>query len=473
MAREFINGGCLDISGGTQKASWGNVFTTTDPISAAFLFKLRANGSSNYDVVWGHSNDSWYFLLKGAAGEERKLAFVFRNSGNEKSSGWLTNNLTLDVWYVVIATHNSAGGANNTTLAVYTASDGVLVERITATNAFTISTSALALVAGYDSNRTISVNAQYKKFSIWNRVLSTGEQDAFALNQSVSRTSLLLETLCNEADGTTTLRDSTTLLNAIPATLSGSASMSPNIPSPFAKSPRVSVANRFYIRNCGTCLSFDGSTTYVQKSTETAYNLTNYSIAFWVKGASGQADKRLFAEGSSGSNNPFLSIGTTAAASSKIYVFIRDNSNATKLNAISTTVVMDNSWHSVVFTDANGTAKLYIDSIQDATSFSYTRGTLTLNRTGIGALIRGAASNVFNGKIDDVVVFNTALSLSEVQDYHFRGIRKSGSVIDYKFDEGSGNTATDSSGNSSNGDLTGHAPTYSTDPFIPARTLIP
>ncbi len=236
MAREYTNGGCLDISGSTQGVSWGSILTTTNPITAAFLFKLRASGSGNYDVIWGHSNDSWYFILNGSAGATRKLAFTFKSSGVEKTSGYLTNNLSLDTWYVAIATHDSAGGADNTSLRVYTAADGVLVEEKLATNAFSISSSALDLAAGYDSNRTISVNIQYKKFAVWSRVLTSAEKNAFALNQAVDRVSLELETHCNEAEGTILYNTAVNDRQIRGATLTGSPRMSPDIPTPFVRS---------------------------------------------------------------------------------------------------------------------------------------------------------------------------------------------------------------------------------------------
>ena len=243
MARLYTNGGSLDIAGSTQRCSWGNILLTTNPITAAFLFKLRASGSSSYDVVWGHSNASWFFILNGAAGSERKLAFNFQSSGGEKTSGYLTDNLSLDTWYVAIGRHDSGGGADNTKLRVYTASDGVLVEEKTATNAFSISTTANSLAAGYDLIRSLPVNARFKKFSVWNRTLSDDECDDFASGVFVSKASMLLETNCDEAEGTT-LKDTSTLLNPRPATLSGNATTHPDVPAPFARTARNTATNR-------------------------------------------------------------------------------------------------------------------------------------------------------------------------------------------------------------------------------------
>lgn len=294
MPREFTNGGCLNTAS-TGKASWGNILLTTDPITAAFLFKLRANGSGSYDVVWGHSNASWFFILNGASGSERKLAFNFQSSGGEKTSGYLTNNLSLNTWYVVIGTHNSAGGSDNTSLAVYTASDGVLVERKTATNAFSISTTANSLAAGYDSVRSLPVNAQYKKFTVWNRVLTTDEQDAFAANQFVDRTSIELETLCNEAEGTTLYNTAVRDREVRKATVSGTASLSSDIPSAFQSSRSASTNRKqlnltgvvFGNNAIGSSTSTVGVNRYLMGKFTITGDVTVESISFYGNSASG------------------------------------------------------------------------------------------------------------------------------------------------------------------------------------------
>lgn len=454
MARELALGGCLDIAGSTQKCSWGNILLTTNPITVAFLFKLRANGSSSFDVVYGHSNASWFFILNGTAGSRGKIAFNFQSSGGEKTSGYLTDNLTLDTWYVVIGSHDSGGGANNTRLRVYTAEDGVLVEEKLATNAFSISTTANSLVAGYDSVRSLSVNAQFKKLTIWSRFITEAECDAFALNQHVDRASLELETHCNEAEGTTLRNTAARDYLVRPGTLSGSATIASNIPSSFART-RNSSSSRNLTRDFGTCLSFDGATGVVSKLTETAYNLVNFTVSMWVKGAGNTAGRSIFAEGSTASNNPIFSLQTDNPATGKLNAFIRTTAGSILKNTNSSLIVFDNRWHHVVWSDGSGAAKLYVDTVLDPTNYSYTRGTIGVNRTGIGALIRGATSQYFLGFIDDVTVFDTALSLSEIQSLYATSKRKTGVIIDYKFNEASGSTATDSSGNGSDGTITG------------------
>lgn len=228
MARVFINGGSLDTGGVTQRISWGNILTSSTSVTAGFFFKPRANGSSNYDVIWGYGTGRWYFILNGTNGSRTKVAFTYRSGGNEKTSGYISNNMVLNNWYYIIGTIDPAGA---TTIRVYNAPGGDLFDSASATNVFSIDSTGNSLAAGYDSTRSLTVNARYRKFKVYDRVLSTSEQDNEAVNGGVDRTGLLLETFCNERDGTTARNTASNDYLIRPGTLSGGAFFSPDIPA--------------------------------------------------------------------------------------------------------------------------------------------------------------------------------------------------------------------------------------------------
>jgi hypothetical protein len=130
-----------------------------------------------------------------------------------------------------------------------------------------------------------------------------------------------------------------------------------------------------------------------------------YTISMWVKGAA-QNVNRVFSEGSSSTNNPLFAIGTNT--SGKIRMYIRDDSNSEILAVSSSTTVFDNNWHHIAWVDNNGTAILYVDGAVDGSNFNYTRGTLTMNRSAIGAVLRSSAAAYFSGQIDEVSLWNVA-----------------------------------------------------------------
>src|SRR5204863_5645153 len=92
---------------------------------------------------------------------------------------------------------------------------------------------------------------------------------------------------------------------------------------------------------------------------------------------------------------------------------------------VSTTVVFDNNWHHIAWVDNLGSVKLYVDGNLDAANFNYTpSGTMTVNTAAIGTLVRTTVStgNIFNGLIDDVSVWERALSQAEVNQMRTNGI---------------------------------------------------
>jgi hypothetical protein len=179
-------------------------------------------------------------------------------------------------------------------------------------------------------------------------------------------------------------------------------------------------------------LEFDGSSQYIrvtQNSGLPIYNDTSYSVCGWVK-APAQDDKRIFAEGSSASNSPLLTIGSGHASQSKLGMLVRNDAGTILLGEgalkESTGDVFDDAWHHFCWVDNNGDADLYIDGGLDATNFNYTRsGTFTLNRTGISAIIRAAVSHWLDGELFDIRCYNRCLSANEIAEiYHHRGADK-------------------------------------------------
>jgi hypothetical protein len=180
----------------------------------------------------------------------------------------------------------------------------------------------------------------------------------------------------------------------------------------------------------GNALQFDFVTKYTFRTNGSAiYNNLDHSISFWVKAPvdelNPQNDRRVFSEGSTGNNNPLFTLGTVGSgASQSLSVFIRGDAGGGGAVAgrASTSPVFDDTWHHVVWTDSNGQGKLYIDGVLDDTDYTYTRPTLTLNTTSLGAVVRAAVGNYFFGALDEVATWNRVLSWTEIQQIRTSGI---------------------------------------------------
>jgi hypothetical protein len=125
---------------------------------------------------------------------------------------------------------------------------------------------------------------------------------------------------------------------------------------------------------------------------------------------------------------------------------------------VSVTKDLKDGLHSIYGTwDKNGAdtnLRLYIDGVLVATS-AMTLDTLyqATNTVYIGRQHGGQYSN---GIFHKVLLFNKALSATEISDIHFKGITPTANLVaQYLLNEGTGTTAIDTSGNGNNGTITG------------------
>lgn len=178
----------------------------------------------------------------------------------------------------------------------------------------------------------------------------------------------------------------------------------------------------------GNAFTFDGLTTYLTNlhaydnsfTDLPIYNARTYTISMWVRGPAQQANY-LFSHGSTASTTPLfiMQSGQAAANSAKFNVIIRNDAGTALVDhRVSTNIVFDNTWHHIAWVDDRGTVRLYIDGNLDPANFSYVpAGNFSFNTTCIGSLIRTTVSTgaIFDGQIDDVAIWDRALTQSEVQ----------------------------------------------------------
>ena len=131
-----------------------------------------------------------------------------------------------------------------------------------------------------------------------------------------------------------------------------------------------------------------------------------------------------------------------------------DNENTV---VVSTTHIDDGSWHLVTYDVTATNESLYIDGELQASKTSTPAGLPRNSCFGGGGCWGGV---YFKGFLDDVRVYNRALSASEVSDLYYAtggtaGDTTSGLVGWWKLDDGSGTTAADSSGDGNTGTLGG------------------
>lgn len=231
---------------------------------------------------------------------------------------------------------------------------------------------------------------------------------------------------------------------------------------------------RLKVRDFGTALSFNASH-YVSANTVATSifggtMLTEFTIsAYYKSGATGQ--RTIVSLGNTGTANTYVILDIGGAGTRIPRFTIRDNSANT--DSANGTVALDGGrWHHLVGVKMASSIILYVDGVKVAEDTSLSGTTYTFDRFTIGALNRTSLSNYFVGVIDEVHLWNRALSDSEVSDLYYNGLTTgstlaSGLVGKWLFNEGSGSTAYDTSGNGNNGTITGA--TYTTDVPMVAR----
>ena len=186
------------------------------------------------------------------------------------------------------------------------------------------------------------------------------------------------------------------------------------------------------IGRIGQALSFDGSNDLVTVSNDTNFNVSNGTFGLWfrsdggwgVDGTSGGTTVKgstvlIGRHDASGSQNGNLLI----LSSTGLPNYVAKDATATVCSALGTASITDNKWHyyAATFGQANATvARVYIDGIQVATCTNSAAWSYN-NQNVLIADSNDPWWEEFAGLIDDVRVYNRALTAAEVKQLYLLG----------------------------------------------------
>lgn len=162
-------------------------------------------------------------------------------------------------------------------------------------------------------------------------------------------------------------------------------------------------------------LNFDGSNDVIFRSADLGlYNSNGHSLFMAVR-ANPATSAQIFAEGQTPDATPFYSIRADNVTASTLGVGIRNDANSTLLTFGSLATNFWNNTDQVVgVTDSFGTVSAYLNGVPVGTPASYTpSGTLTINRTALGALIRNTTSSWFATRVYALVAVKRVISATE------------------------------------------------------------
>jgi hypothetical protein len=352
-----------------------------------------------------------------------------------------------NVWYNVVGTYD---GSN---VKIYI--DGILKATLSATGSINSNTELLMLGdAGYGGFSSI-LNGNLDEISIYSRGLTQSEVTNIYNSGTPNDVSTIsnIEAYWRMGDGDTanTITDNVGSNNGTMVNMNASNFVT-DVPS-FTNTKSILL---------------DGVDDYVQVPNSTSLNITTaLSVSAWFKTTSANG-MYLLTQGSGSQVKYYIQF---YAPINRIQVRIWDGS-AVPITIDNTQVFDDGQWHNIVLTtDALTTTdgvKIYFDG-----TLLTNKGTLSnsgLYTTAAGLFI-GQIPNTarFNGNIDEVSLFNSELSQSDVTSIYGGGTPSSlssySSLVSWWRFEGTGTTATDSGSGGNDGTLI-NGVTRSTDvPF--------
>ena len=224
-------------------------------------------------------------------------------------------------------------------------------------------------------------------------------------------------------------------------------------------------------------VDFDGTDDYIDLGTSSSLNPTSaLTVSAWVRADTHNATAGTYdaiytsSKDAGGANTGFV----LTATQNKWYCFYY--SGTTWYSVLSDSNLVTGQWYHLASTWDGSTAKLYVNgSVQTSTlslsSISYS----TATSAKIGSYYTG---NYLDGLIDEVSLFDSALSASDVATIYNSGIPNDISSLSplgwWRMgdnDSGSGTTITDQGSGGNNGTLT-NGPTFSTSvPYVlPSKT---
>jgi hypothetical protein len=201
----------------------------------------------------------------------------------------------------------------------------------------------------------------------------------------------------------------------------------------------------------GAVPRFDGNDDYIQAPSSLVVGGA-ITVEAWVKSANVLAS---FARVIDFANGPNLDNIVLGWLSNSGQLYLESIRNGQVTMVVAPTVFPQNQWvHVAGVIDANGNGSIYINGVPAATGALIVPATVVRTQQYIGRS-NYAGDAFFSGSIEDLHIWNSARSASQVQmDMNQITGNEPGLVLDYPLDEGEGNTAYDRTANHYNGTLT-------------------
>ena len=221
-------------------------------------------------------------------------------------------------------------------------------------------------------------------------------------------------------------------------------------------------------------LDFDGESDYVEVTNESAMiaNADQMTLSGWVYPRGPNADSYTQFDGFFGfRNNEDADFYLLQLGNYKVECRLKVSGGGEFTIVTAENSIISETWHHLALTYDGSNMILYIDGIEAGSTGAYGQITNEFSPFNIGRLVWQTTNFDLDGQVDEVSLWNLALTEQQVQDYMYADLTGEEGLVGYwKLNEGTGSTAYDSSDEGNNGQIYGA--TWSTDTPGPSTVTV-
>ncbi len=170
----------------------------------------------------------------------------------------------------------------------------------------------------------------------------------------------------------------------------------------------------------GQALSFDGINDYVT-TTDIDFATGGWTLSAWIKTTTSGSLTRVLSKGQNGAGTPQLWFLVELDGTMSMGWYT--SSPFEDISAVSAVPVNDGNWHHVVAVVGATTIQMYVDGVASGSPASHDGTPVTNNDPWLIGSLQGTLE-FFNGKIDEVRIYNRDISASEIKTLYNAGESK-------------------------------------------------
>jgi len=196
-----------------------------------------------------------------------------------------------------------------------------------------------------------------------------------------------------------------------------------------------------------SCLEFNGTTNYVNcgNNLNLVLSSTPATLEVWIKGSFANGNQIILGHYASG-----IGLGIYASPAENHFIVRVGNVDNTKLTFNVHDVWIDDVWNHIVVTyDESADSTFWLNGVQVTSTGPNNYWAWDVDEMLIG---KRSTGTYFNGSIDEVRIYDTALTAEQIREHYKAGLDKLGLVGYWSMDENGDTTAYDNA-NSNNGTI--------------------